>query len=130
MKIHSWDFWDKKTILQTILFVSGFFLIILLFVFGPNVYRHFKEKTLDMTTTATITSCRDNTFRGRSGLYTLNMVINYKYIIDTVAYSNVEIVPYDGRNRPFLDSIYHSQITIISIKYSSRNPAKSLINIK
>jgi hypothetical protein len=134
MKIHSWDFWDWKPFLQVSFIVIGLFAFILLLVYGPGLLMHEKEKKLDMETMATVTRIKRNIGLSQDQLgnhiQIHNMTVEYKYTIDNTTYQGLEIVPYMAPYVKFLDSIYHSQLTTIPVKYLSKNPAKSMINFK
>ena len=131
MKIHSWDFGDKKAIIQTTLFLGALSIVIFFLITGPRTCMLDKEKKFDTVITATITHYKINIGTTRYGALTKDaMTIEYTYTVDAVSYQGVEVVLYDAPYKRFLDSIYHSQLTTISIKYLSKDPTKSMINLK
>jgi hypothetical protein len=133
MKIHSWDFWDWKGIIQVCIFLIVLLLIFIFLIDGPKVYKEAQEKKMNMETTGTVIKFKKaksaGTFENSSSVYLDGATIEYTYSVDTISYRGFEFVPNDVSNRNFLYRLFNSDNLSIKIKYSSKAPTKSIIDI-
>lgn len=130
-KFYSWEFWDWGSILDTILMSIFIIGIVAFFYSGPRLIRERELKKLDAETTAKVISLKKYESTGlwdkSSTIYLEGLVITYNYIVNDIVYSRWEVIPNNNATGRFEYRLLTYPESTIHIKYSTKNPANSLI---